>query len=66
MVSALFIFQTMSSPRSEFFAGVRAELPLLLGVVPFGMSYGATAIQAGLPRDIAQGMSAIIFAGSSQ
>ena len=53
--------------RSEFFAGVRAELPILLGVIPFGLIYGVLAItQAHLPPDVAQAMSAIVFAGSSQ
>ena len=26
------------SPRAEFWAGVRAELPILLGVTPFGIA----------------------------
>ena len=50
----------------EFLAGVRAELPILLGVAPFGMIYGALAIGAGLPRSAAQAMSSIVFAGSLQ
>ncbi len=59
--------QLRPSPRSEFFAGVRAELPILLGVIPFGLIYGVLAItQAHLPVDVAQAMSAIVFAGSSQ
>jgi hypothetical protein len=33
----------------EFIAGVRDELPILLGVIPFGMIYGVLAIAAGLP-----------------
>ena len=55
-----------SSPRSEFLSGVRAELPLLLGVVPFGMIYGILALGAGLSAFDAQAMSAVIFAGSAQ
>lgn len=54
------------SRRSEFWAGVRAILPLLIGVFPFGMIYGALAISAGIPVGAAQAMSAIVFAGSSQ
>lgn len=54
------------SARAEFFGGVRAELPILLGVVPFGMIYGVLAISAGLSPAAAQAMSAIVFAGSSQ
>jgi 4-azaleucine resistance transporter AzlC len=55
-----------SSPKSEFWAGVRAVLPLVVGVVPFGMIYGVLALGAGLPPSAAQAMSAIVFAGSSQ
>lgn len=50
----------------QFWAGVRAELPLIIGVVPFGMIYGAVAISAGIPAIPAQAMSAIVFAGSAQ
>jgi len=52
--------------RQEFFAGIRAELPLMVGVAPFGFIYGALAAQLGLPISLAQAMSAIIFGGSSQ
>ena len=50
----------------EFLAGVRAEIPLLIGVSPFGMIYGVLALEAGIPPLQAQAMSAIVFAGSSQ
>lgn len=53
-------------PSSHFWAGVRAELPLLIGVFPFGMIYGTLAINAGIPIAAAQAMSSIVFAGSSQ
>jgi len=45
---------------------VRAELPILLGVLPFGMVYGALALSAGLPAELAQAMSSVVFAGSAQ
>ncbi len=51
---------------SEFWAGVRAELPLILGVFPFGLIYGVVAINAGMPAGAAQAMSAVVFAGSAQ
>ena len=54
------------SPRWEFLAGVKAELPILLGVMPFGMIYGVLAVGAGLPIQAAQAMSVIVFAGSAQ
>jgi predicted branched-subunit amino acid permease len=56
----------MSSPRSEFLSGLKAELPIALSVIPFGMIYGVLALDAGLPDSATQAMSAIIFAGSSQ
>jgi 4-azaleucine resistance transporter AzlC len=53
--------------RSRFlWAGVRSELPLLIGVFPFGMIYGALALDAGLTRAAAQMMSSMVFAGSAQ
>ncbi len=56
----------MSNARAVFLAGVRAELPILLGVLPFGLIYGITALAAGIPPLAAQGMSAVVFAGSAQ
>jgi 4-azaleucine resistance transporter AzlC len=52
--------------RQEFIAGVRDELPLLVGVFPFGMIYGVLALGAGLAPSAAQAMSSILFAGSAQ
>jgi 4-azaleucine resistance transporter AzlC len=54
------------TPRSEFVAGVRAQLPLLLGVSPFGMAYGAYAVKSGLSDALSQAMSVIVFGGASQ
>ena len=54
------------TPRREFAAGVRAEIPILLGVLPFGLIYGALALQAGIPPAPALAMSSIVFAGSAQ
>jgi 4-azaleucine resistance transporter AzlC len=50
----------------RFLAGCRDELAILLGVIPFGLIYGALALQAGLSPAEAQGMSSIVFAGSAQ
>jgi 4-azaleucine resistance transporter AzlC len=52
--------------KQEFWSGVRDEAPILLGVVPFGLLYGALAISVHLTGVEAQAMSAIIFAGASQ
>jgi 4-azaleucine resistance transporter AzlC len=56
----------MSEKKKYFWAGVRAELPLLIGVFPFGMIYGALALNAGLSEAASQMMSAMVFAGSAQ
>ncbi len=56
----------MSEARKEFWNGVRAEVPLLIGVFPFGMIYGALALNAGLSAFASQMMSSMIFAGSAQ
>jgi 4-azaleucine resistance transporter AzlC len=56
----------MIEQMKNFWAGVRAEIPLLIGVFPFGMIYGALAIDAGISRAAAQMMSSIVFGGSSQ
>lgn len=53
-------------PAAEFLAGVRDQLPLLLGVAPFGLIFGALAISVGLTPLAAQGFSLFIFAGSAQ
>ena len=56
----------MSEQSKYFWAGVRAEVPLLIGVFPFGMIYGALALNAGLSTSASQMMSSIVFAGSAQ
>jgi len=55
-----------STPRDELLAGARDQLPLLLGVVPLGLIFGALAIAAGIPALEAQAFSLFIFAGSAQ
>ena len=56
----------MPAARSEFWSGVKAELPILVGVVPFGLIYGILALDAGLTALQTQAMSAVVFAGSAQ
>ena len=56
----------MNELKKEFLNGVRAEFPLLVGVFPFGLIYGALALNAGLSTLASQLMSSIVFAGSSQ
>jgi len=50
----------------DFRAGVRAALPSLLGLVPFGLVAGIAAVNAGLSPLQAVGLSAVVFAGASQ
>lgn len=56
----------MKESRKAFWDGVKAETPLLVGVFPFGMIYGALAMNVGLSAFASQMMSAIVFAGSAQ
>jgi 4-azaleucine resistance transporter AzlC len=56
----------MSQKLAMLRAGIRAEAPILVGVFPFGLIYGALARNAGLAAFPAQMMSSIVFAGSSQ
>lgn len=59
--------EVLNSTRStELLDGIKAELPLALGVIPFGMIYGALALEAGIPPVPAQAMSSVVFAGSAQ
>ena len=52
--------------RQAALAGVMDVLPILPGVIPFGMIYGGAAVAAGLSPRLAQAMSLAVFAGASQ
>lgn len=52
--------------KSLFWAGFRASLPLMVGVAPFGVVFGALAIGAEMSPIQALGMSVLVLAGSSQ
>ncbi len=52
--------------RRAFLEGVRDQLPILVGVAPFGLIFGTLALSAGIPPLAAQGFSLFIFAGSAQ
>lgn len=52
--------------RSELVAGTRDILPLLVGVIPFGVLFGIVAFTANLPWWATLLMSMIVFAGASQ
>lgn len=52
--------------KQYFWQGIKAEIPLLIGVFPFGLIYGALALNAGISKLASQMMSSMVFAGSSQ
>ena len=56
----------MTTPSQEFWHGVRDEMPLMLGVFPFGMVFGVLGVEAGLDPIVVMAMSVIIFGGASQ
>jgi len=54
------------SLKREFFAGVRAAVPVILGTVPVGIAFAVMARQAGLTVAQTSGMSLLVCAGASQ
>ena len=52
--------------RADFLEGVRTVAPVLVGVVPFGLVAGATAVNVGLSPAQAVGLSVVVFAGAAQ
>ncbi|MFH0974333.1 MAG: AzlC family ABC transporter permease [Spirochaetota bacterium] len=56
----------MSTRKQEFFSGARDTFPLLLGAFPFGLIYGALAVNSGLSITASMAMSLFVFAGSAQ
>ncbi len=55
-----------SNAFQELSGGIKQELPIAAGVIPFGMIFGVIAVGAGIPPWLAQAMSFIVFAGSAQ
>lgn len=55
-----------STPLQVTLQGVRAILPILLGIVPFALIAGIGAANAGLTAAEGMGMSGILFAGAAQ
>jgi predicted branched-subunit amino acid permease len=52
--------------RRAFLDGVRAMLPLLAGVAPFGLVIGVTVAEAGVPHLAGWSLSWLVYAGSAQ
>ena len=56
----------MDEKWREFWKGVLAQLPVQLGVIPFGLVFGILGISSGLTATQTILMSSIIFGGASQ
>jgi len=56
----------MSERRVHFWLGVRDLLPLVSGVLPFGLITGATGVSMGMTPEMVMGMTVLFFAGSAQ
>lgn len=56
----------MKKHETQIVRGIRQALPLLLGVVPFGLVTGAMTMKVAAGYLEAQGMSLSIYAGASQ
>ncbi|MCU0986112.1 MAG: AzlC family ABC transporter permease [Acetobacteraceae bacterium] len=57
---------TVTATREGFRRGVRAALPLTIGLLPFGLVVGVLAESKGLSMLEAALMSALVFAGTAQ
>jgi len=55
-----------STYRAEFWQGVRDLLPLVSGVLPFGLIAGANGVTLGMSPETIMGMTVLFFAGSAQ
>jgi 4-azaleucine resistance transporter AzlC len=56
----------MSKQNADFRRGMRDSVPVLIGVGPFGLLFGALAVENGMGVFEATFMSAAMFAGASQ
>jgi 4-azaleucine resistance transporter AzlC len=66
MSSSLLSSMQRTPAYREFLNGIRDQIPILLGVAPFGLIFGALAVASGIPPLEAQGFSLFVFAGSAQ
>ena len=53
-------------PRAQFLLGIKDQAPLMVGVMPFGLIFGALAVETGLTPLQIVAMSAITFGGAGQ
>src|SRR6056297_2404006 len=52
--------------KKDISDGVKNSIPVILGYLPIGISYGILALSTDLPPYLIVGMSVFVFAGSSQ
>jgi 4-azaleucine resistance transporter AzlC len=52
--------------QQQFLAGIRDTLPLMLGIIPFGLAYGIVGLNVGLTAGEIILMSLLVFAGAAQ
>jgi len=55
----------MPTNCSEFSSGVKSLLPILVGVIPFGLISGIAVIQTNIPATHGMVMSILIFSGAA-
>lgn len=55
----------MPISRSDYYAGLRASVPLLIAIAPFGLVTGVAMAAAGIPPMEAMAMSVLVYAGAS-
>ncbi len=56
----------MNHPKNGMLAGLRASMPVAIAAAPFGLLFGALAVDNGFSVTQAVAMSALVFAGASQ
>jgi 4-azaleucine resistance transporter AzlC len=56
----------LDSPRSALWAGIKAQVPGTLGIIPFGLITGAASNAAGIDPWFAFALSIIVYAGAAQ
>lgn len=54
------------SYKKSIISGFKKSIPVILGYIPIGISYGILALQTDLSPYLIVGMSVFVFAGSSQ
>ncbi len=52
--------------QQSFWRGVRSQIPITSGVIPFGLIFGVLGVASGMNNLQTMAMSSIVFAGSAQ